>query len=298
MKQILVKPVLPRLCRGAKVFAHRNQLEGGTDQIFQRRSALRRGRNRPSPERVTTAAGFDYRARLAGQTSHFAVYYARSLRQQGQVTAQAVLETCESDYGRLSADFDLQPDHFNIIVAPLSSGHDGTGGAYHHSCLAADLYCDAQFRPKPNPALTSALVVAEEVEVFEAVQNGGWDCGGSNGEGLSRVLAEDFYPGVLDDYSTAAAWLDGDRPDWVNRTEPTDTDPVANGCSVLFLFWLRYQLGFGWDKICQAAAPTLAQTSQILAGLENGFEEFSQLLEAHFPSGQPSGLTVDNPFPL
>jgi hypothetical protein len=67
-------------------------------------------------------------------------------------------------------------------------------------------------------------LIAEEVEVFSAVQNKGWNCGASNGEGLSRVLAESLYPGVLDDYSTAAAWLDTpDRPDWISNNNNTDT---------------------------------------------------------------------------
>jgi hypothetical protein len=298
MKQLLLRQISPQSCQGEKVLAHRSQLVSGRIAIPQHRMEARRVRNRPGPQGVAAAPQFDYPARLVGKTTHFAVYSARSLRQPGQAIAQAVLQRCESDYAQLAVDFALQPAHFNIVVAPLSPGHDGTGGAYHHSCIASDLYCDAQLRATPNPALTSALVVAEEVEVFEAAQDGGWDCGSSNGEGLSRVLAEDFYPGVLDDYSTAAAWLDGDRPDWVNNNESTDTDPVANGCSVLFLFWLRYQLGFGWDKICQAPAPTLAQTAQLLTGSDNPFDEFSQLLEEHFPSGQPSGVTTDNPFPL
>ncbi len=84
---------------------------------------------------------------------------------------------------------------------------------------------------------------AEIVEVFSAAQGGDWDCGASNGEGLSRVLATELYPAELDGYTTAADWLDGGRPDDVNQTNPTDQDAVSNGCAVLFLNYMRYQEG-------------------------------------------------------
>src|SRR5258708_4094037 len=148
-KRLTMKPSASPPCKRVRVFAHRSQIV------------------QPG---VTAAPGFDYTTQLAGQTGHFTVYYARSLQKQGLDVAQAVLQRCEADYARLTGAFGLEPGHFNIIVAPLSTQHDGTGGAYHHTCLASDLYCDVQFRPEVNAALTSALVVAEEVEVFEAVQ--------------------------------------------------------------------------------------------------------------------------------
>jgi len=164
---------------------------------------------------------------------------------------------------------------------------------------AVDLYSDADTSPSPDLDHTRMLVVAEEVEVFSAAQGVGWDCGASNGEGLSRVLATEAYPAALDGFATAAAWLDlPGRPDWVDKNDPTDSDAVANGCSVLFLNFLHYQLKFTWDAIVQAGAPTLARTYQNLAGKNDGFEQFSALLQVKYPVGTPSGLTNDNPFPL
>ncbi|HVT58616.1 MAG TPA: hypothetical protein VHR45_09460 [Thermoanaerobaculia bacterium] len=150
-----------------------------------------------------------------------------------------------------------------------------------------------------NEDFTSALVVAEVVEVFQALQGGGWNCGASNGEGLSRVLAEELYPGVLDGFSTASDWLDTDRPDWVNQNAGSDGDTGANGCSVLFLFWLHYQLGYTWQQICQAPGSTLAETYRQLAGVNTDpFPDFSRLLGQNYSPGAPSNLTHDNPFPL
>ena len=241
---------------------------------------------------------FDYSASLVGSTFHFHVYSAKSLHTQGTQVGHAVLAKVESDYAQLLVWFGVTPPAFNVILAPLSPGHDGTGGAYHHTCLDSNLYCDVRFHPSVNSDFSSALVIAEEVEVFEAVQSKGWDCGGSNGEGLSRVLAEALYPGILDDYATAPSWLDSNRPDWVNQTNGTDTDPVSNGCAVLFLHWLHTKLGHDWGQVCKAASPTLAGTYAILTGKPaiHALIEFTTAINALFPPGTPSGLTKDNPF--
>src|SRR6185437_9340485 len=107
-------------------------------------------------------------------------------------------------------------------------------------------------------------------EVLMAVQNAGWDCGGSNGEGLSRVLATERYPAQLNGFASAPLWLDGTdasghiRPDYVSVTDPTaglsggDINHV--GCATLFINYLRFQLGFNLYLIVQAAGTTLTQT--------------------------------------
>jgi len=240
-------------------------------------------------------------ATLAGSTKHFHVFYAERLGHSGASVAEAVLKNCERDYQKLAEVFAQQePLQFNIIIAPLSEQMDGTGGAYHHSCFATDLYCDVQLTPTIDPDVTNALVIAEEVEVFEAVQGRGWDCGGSNGEGLSRVLAQELYPNVLENlgYSSAASWLNSRRPNLVRRTLPSDRSAVGNGCAVLFLNYLHVQLGFSCDKISQAAAPTLAGTYKALTGKKAPFAEFAALLEKKFPRGQHTDLATDNPFPI
>ncbi|HVB07434.1 MAG TPA: hypothetical protein VNF00_00685 [Candidatus Acidoferrales bacterium] len=67
---------------------------------------------------------------------------------------------------------------------------------------------------------------------------------------------------------------------------------------MLFLNYLHYQLNYTWPQIVQAAGSTLEQTYAGLAGAPGGFAPFKALLDSHFPPGQPSGLTTDNPFPL
>ncbi len=231
-------------------------------------------------------------ANLQGKTAHFEVYSDPTLGADGVQDAQGVLATCESDYAAVSGYFaESAPIQFRVVLFA------NPGGAYHFGCGATDLFCDARTGPA-DPDFSEFLNVAEFVEVFEAVQAGGWDCGKSNGEGLSRVLATDAYPNELDGFSTAAAWLDSARHNFVDHTFDSDTDPAANGCSVLFLNWLRFQLNYSWTQIVGAAAPTLAETYTTLTGKKDGFKAFEALINAHFPKGRPSDLTTDNPFPI
>ena len=243
---------------------------------------------------ATRPAGFDFAATLAGATAHFQVYYQKEFA-NGPAIAEGVLSTCERDYNAQVTFFsgiEIPTLPVNILIGP------GIGGAYHYGCAAVDLYCDGDSSASPDIDLTRMLAVAEEVEVFEATQNKGWDCGASNGEGLSRVLAAELYPAQLDGFATASAWLDSNRPDWVGKSDPTDQNAVSTGCAVLFLNYLRYQLNYSWQEIIQAAGSTLAQTYERVSGKTGGFVPFKALLDARFPPGQPSGLTTDTPFPL
>ncbi len=239
------------------------------------------------------AVGFDFPATLHGSTEHFRVYIDPSLGAEGGALADGVIARCEHDYQVIAGYFGAQAGPFNVIVARLP-----TGGAYHYGCGATDFYCDAG--PLPSDGrFPEFLNVAEFVEVFAQLQNGGWDCGQNNGEGLSRVLSAGLYPDLLGEFASAHYWLDAPgRPDFVSQNDPTDRNPIANGCAVLFLNYLNAQLGYSWNQIVQAAGPTLAQTYERLTGLTDGFARFSAVLAEHFPPGSPSQLTTDNPFPL
>jgi hypothetical protein len=257
------------------------------------------------PARVTVPRGggrISFAAAAAapvqrGTTDNFVVSYDSSLGDQGAALADAILGRCEDDFATLQGYFGgVTPPSlpFNVLVTTDSTG------AYHDSCAGTDLFIGGQSATADNTAFIISLVVAEEDEVFEAAVGLGWDCGASNGEGLSRVLANDLYPGAEpQDFVSAPVWLDEPgRPDWVSQTEPTDQNYVSIGCSVLFLNWLRFQLGFSWQQVIAAGAPTLAEVYTNLTGRTDGFQRFAAQLEANFPSGTPSGLTTDQPYPL
>jgi len=217
--------------------------------VFQRTGMAVAPTAVPDPSRLITPAN------LQGKTAHFEAYLDPALGAAGVQDAHGVLAKCESDYATESGYFGgIAAGPFRVVLFA------NPGGAYHFGCDATDLFCDARTAPADGD-FSEFLNVAEFVEVFEAVQAGGWDCGKSNGEGLSRALATDAYPKQLDGFATAGAWLESARQNFVDHTFGSDTDSAANGCSVLFLNWLRFQLNHSWAEIVGAAAPTLGETN-------------------------------------
>jgi len=248
-------------------------------------------KNDPSTIAETTEGQFFFPVTERGETTHFTVFTDDALLKSSIQVAKGVLRQCETDYNRLAGIFGgPRPSHFNVIVT------SGNGGVHEH-CTGTDLYCGSSGK---NTEFTNRIVVMEEVEVFEALQNLGWNCQASNGEALSRVLGEQFHPPQGENLITAPIWLDGDqgRPDFVTQNHPGDVEPQSIGCAVLFMYYLRFQLGFQWSEIVQAGGATLADVYKKLTGKNDAFQSFSSLLEAHFPKGKPSGLKDDNPFPL
>jgi hypothetical protein len=228
-----------------------------------------------------------------GSTTHFVVFYDDGLGANGPTVAQAVLSTAEADFTALQGWFGgITPSNLPFVINIVP----GQGGASHANCAATTLNCDAF--DGTNSDLVRMLVVAEADEVFMAAQNKGWDCGASNGEGLSRVLATERYPAQLDGFATASSWLDSNRPDFVSSTDPTDRSFVSTGCATLFINYLRFQLGHSLESIVQAGGTTLQATYNTLTGSSNAFAPFKALLDAHFPPGTPVNLANDNPFPL
>jgi hypothetical protein len=229
---------------------------------------------------------------------------------RGNTLATAVLATCEGDYTALRGYFGVSSDDlpFNVFV------QSGNSGASHGSCDDSDLYCDAFSGTDPD--LVRMLVVAEADEVMMADQDRGWDCGASNGEGLSRVLSIHRYPNEFGMFATGPSWLRGGRPDFVTFSDGTDQNSLATGCATLFLHYLKFQLGYSFEQITRAGClsgdlilpPALQHTyarltgqPQGLPGLGNGhqaFPAFKSLLDRRFAAGESAPLITDNPFPI
>ena len=233
-------------------------------------------------------------------TPHFQVSVDSGLGPSGAAIADALLKTCEQDFATLQTYFGgITPASLPFHVIVTSGGQ----GASHATCAATALSIGAHSGPLP---FMRSLVIAEEDEVFQDNFGHGWNCGFSNGEGLSRVLANDMVPGVEPQgFVSPPVWLDGPsdisgvlREDWIGKTDQTDTNYFSIGCSVLFLNWMRFQLKFQWTQIIAAGAPTLGQTYKNLTGKNDGWVTFKALMDAKFPPGKPSGVTMDNPFPL
>jgi hypothetical protein len=249
------------------------------------------GRSRPAGAPTTLT---DAQLTAAGNTANFSVSYETSLGQTGADLAQAILQTCERDFATLQQIFGgLTPASLPFNVQITS---DNTG-ASHASCLGTDITVGGE---SGAVDFIRSLLVAEEDEVFMANFGEGWDCGASPGEGLSRVLANEIYQNAEPpNFVSSNSWLNLDpRPDFVDRADPTDQNYESIGCSVLFLNWLRFQLGFSWQAIVSGGGATLAQTYQGVTGKQTAWADFSAFMEGQFPSGQSYSLDTDNPFPV
>lgn len=123
------------------------------------------------------------------------------------------------------------------------------------------------------------------------------------------MLASDMYPGAAPhNFLSVPVWLDqespdyGRRPDFVTRSlafaEGGDQDYWAIGCSVLFLNWLRFQLGFTWEQIITSGATTLDGVYWNLTGRTDALSLFMKHVDDNFPPNTTSHLNTDQPFPL
>ena len=217
----------------------------------------------------------------------------------------------------LETDFNIMNGWFNNIglpfATPMTCQLTGQAGGWSASWSPLTL----------SPTLGSALdlarflVVAEVTEMLMWKQAKGWFGAGdegSTGEGLSHFLATQFLIsiGSPNRYSSLSSiWLNPNNypeagpayPDWVNNTDTTDnSNSQKSACSLLFLWYLCTQLGFGVNTIVQAAGADLGVVYKNLTGDANDpFPYFKQLLTTAYPSptgNQIPGPNWDNPWPL
>ena len=253
-------------------------------------------RKERTAEQITAVAGtsFDYPATQVGVVGNVTVYYDPALGDAGSSLATEMLGAVTAPYNDMQNFFGISGAAVDVIIAPLSGNNDGSGGAFHYGCdftAGGQLYLDATFASTAvNPLnLEVALYVAELSESFMGPQGGGWGCGFSNGEGLSRFCAEQETPaGTLSAFVTGPAWAQAGFPDWVTQTEQTDQDAVSTGCSIVYIYWMR-SLGYTIPQIVQAAGATLSANYQALTGQNSAYQDLLAVV---------SGLSVtsDNPF--
>ena len=243
------------------------------------------------------ARTFDFPAKLVGKTTDGMVtlYVDPSLGKPGADLARAILATVGTTYAHCRDYFGVAGQPVNVIIAALGDATDGSGGGYHYGCsfkTGGDIYCDAAFG---NPTLTNGLIAAELTESFMGAQDNGWDCGGSNGEALSRLLGElesGGPEGALAGFSTGPLWERSGRPDWIDATEPTDQDGASIGCGVVYLYWMISK-GFAAAEIAKAGCPdgTLASNYTALTGRSGAWADFSGAVGA-----LPEAIASDDPW--
>ncbi len=246
---------------------------------------------------VMPAERFDFPAQLIGKTpdGNATLYVDPSLGKPGSDLAREILAMLDTTCAHSQAYFGISIHPVNVIIAAVGNATDGSGGGYHYGCSfdkGGDIYCDATFG---NPDLTNGLIVAELTECFMGAQKKGWDCGGSNGEALSRFLAElesGGPQGALAGFSTGPLWDRAGRPNWIDATEPTDQDGASIGCGIVYLYWMMTQ-GFAAARITQAGSPdgTLASNYAALTGRASAWSDFIAAVGA-----LSRGIVSDDPW--
>jgi hypothetical protein len=243
-------------------------------------------------------------ATVVGQTPHFVIYTDGTA--EGNIAAQRVLAACEADFAAVQVWFG------GIDPPPGQDGNDQTTvrapqllhvlmdpsavGAYHYLCAGANLYIE------PAPAdQASALVAGEVVDLFEAAINNGWDCGHTNGEALSRVLAVERHANLASvTMPTEQRWWKTGHNDYVNDNSATDQNEDANGCGSLFLYYLHTQLGFSWTQIATTGGSSLGDSYHKLTGKDpqTGYRDFLGRLATMAQGGHLTVPSSGNPFPI
>jgi hypothetical protein len=277
-----------------------------------------------------------------GATTHYAFSYDSVLQAKGVEPARtnALISAAEADFGIMSRWFPgvtaAGPAPIPVYITSLTGGANNNG----------------PIRLKPNsndPNELRSILVSEVTESFMAGQHLGWGsvAGVNNeescGEGLSLFLTQQFErsQGIAGPYTefTANGWLNsslpvtnpastqlkdidgivfnfGSRKDYVNSLLPFPGNGAGTGCSILFLYYLRDQLGYSIEEIIAAApgftddgalkdiAPLRGVYRNLTLDDNDPFPAFKQLLDNAFPPDQVSkipGTTsgdLDNPFPL
>jgi hypothetical protein len=240
------------------------------------------------------AAQLDFPSTEVGSAGNVTVYYQTSLGTSGETLANALLGRVTGPYGDMEQLFGVSGGSVTVVVASLTGNNDGTGGAYHYGCNFASggtLYLDATFALPNAIDVELSLYVAELSECFMGAESKGWNCGYSNGEGLSRFCAEvDTAPGAFPSWGiTGPSWVSAAYPDWVSSTEQTDRNYASTGCAVLYLYWM-VSLGHSRRDIIAAGGATLADNYSSITGKNTAYADLKAAVEA-------LNVTSDNPFP-
>jgi hypothetical protein len=249
--------------------------------------------------------------------------------EDGQFRAQALAATCESDLTQLASLFRIPFDIDGLnssgvrvyIISPPTGGASniGWGGPLGRT----DMDINGDFAPAKRdmqtPIVRAELVrmlyVAELAEIMMDIAPGAWNRGWSDGEALSVVLATELRPmgyyGGIADAPRVNPWLQSERPDWISNTEQTDKNSLSYGCGILFINYLRHQLGFDLATIIgtrpqvglgSPAFYTLADRYAALTGnpATQAYPEFMSFLDRHLPRDQAaiSWVGRDDIFPL
>jgi hypothetical protein len=235
---------------------------------------------------------------------------------QSQAMATAIAGICESEHTVLTGWFDITTgfgtsDRITVTVQSISAGGANNFGYSSGGNSVINVnFLPAGFTAAQADEIAKMMFVAELVEIFMDFNNQKsgtttWVAGHSDGEGLSQICSIMRFPtGHYDAYNSwVNSWLSSPRANFVSSNESTDGNPVSFGCALLFLYYLRDQLGFTIQQIIQHGGATLVDLYKNLTGDNNDpFNYFLSVVNSKLPSTTTLPETgteqADDPFPI
>jgi hypothetical protein len=251
------------------------------------------------------------------QSTNFTINFDPVALPKSPTRASALFSVIESEFTDLCDWFGVTSgfgtgNRVNVnFVGSLSSGGANNFGYKGDGTTTINLISRETDPSDTNAAsIVRMSFVAEFVEVLMSYRNTlgpeTWNAGYSHGEGLSLMCAQlRFKGGYYASYP--GGWVNSwvqlvDRNtagrDWISNVKKTDGDAESYGCSLLFLFYLKSQLGYSMQDIVQKAGNTLELTYKNLTGKTGAMAAFSAFIDPYFPPGNTPALASDNPFPL
>lgn len=261
------------------------------------------------------------------QTRNCTIHFVDT--EDGMFRARAIAQSCESDIQRLATLFRIPFDvdglnHGGVrvyVISPARPGEGASNPGWGGILSPSDIDVKGDYSPakvdQQTPIIRAEfarfLFVAELAEIMMDATASRWNRRSSEGEALSIVLATELRPmgyyGAAGDVPRVNAWLRSGRPDWISRTEPTDTQVLSYGCGILFINYLRHQLGFDLASIIATRPPlylggggTLAARYAELTSkpAAQAYPEFIGFLEQRLPAATAAQQWIgrDDIFPL
>ncbi|MDP4265359.1 MAG: hypothetical protein Q8941_22725, partial [Bacteroidota bacterium] len=262
-----------------------------------------------------------------GQSSNFVVqiddtkYSVTEQQNLSNLVTSVFLNSFETDYATLCGWYGVMVNKVlgSNNKATITFGNQASGAGSTSGYSQSNIWINISTLIGGTDSIRSTF--AHEMNHILEGYKMNWTPTNSQGEGLCRAVADMLHP--LPGSDEVNAWLAFDpttdptsakadtefRKDWVSvNFNGGDLktggwvngmdDSYSIGCAILFIFYLRDQLGFSMNEICQSVGDTLELKYHYLThGDISGFSQFKRLLDIHFP-GLNNKCTPNNPFPL
>jgi hypothetical protein len=264
-------------------------------------------------------------------SAHFVIHYDTATAPNSDDRAHDLYAVCEGEFNVLTDWFGIKnafgpQDQIHVYLDKPRAGGENHG---YQANGVSNMSLDPQEKNTDRAnaaAIVKTIFIAELVEIFMSYNNQKtgtttWRATDSSGEGLSILCAIERAPDGYHLISSSRVdyWLQwpalpaptdskgqpmgtvlpSPRQDVITTPDPTDKNWWSFGGALLFLYYLKTQLGHSVPQIIQKGGATLEETYRNLTGQTGGFNAMNTLISRFFPVGStPKFGDFEDPFPL